>query len=426
MNPHLHCVTAESVRRGHPDKLCDQIADSILDAFLKEDPNSRVAIEVMATDGEMMVAGEIASNANVSIPPIIKSVIDNIGYQPNDLGPEGHIDVHVNINDQSPDIAQAVTRDGKDIGAGDQGIVVGYATDETPEMLPLPVVLAHRICNHLDIMFGAVRMEEKGEPMGAEDYKGLGADGKAQVTVLYNGSEPVAISTVVVSFQHDKDADLKKLKDTVRDHLTHVLLPQKLLRPSTRILINPSGRFVKGGPSADTGLTGRKLAVDLYGPVAHIGGGALSGKDATKTDRSGAYAARWVAKCIVASGLAQKCEVQIAYAIGRNKPVSMDIDTFGTGILPDYVIEKAVSEVFDLRPAAIIDALKLRNPIYSKTSVYGHFGDNTLPWENTEKRRELIATAIRQNTIINAAVDEAEKRVAQADATVGACSCQNH
>ncbi len=410
MNSNLHCVTAESVRRGHPDKLCDQIADNILDAFLKEDPASRVAIEVMATDGEMMVAGEIGTTANVSIPPIIKKVIDNIGYQPNDLGPDGHIDVHVNINDQSTDIAQAVLKDGVDFGAGDQGIVVGYATDETPEMLPLPVVFAHRICNHLDIMFGAVQMEEKGEPMGAEDYKGLGADGKAQVTVLYNGNEPVAISTVVVSFQHEKDADLKKLKDTVRDHLTHVLLPKKLVRPSTRILINPSGRFVKGGPSADTGLTGRKLAVDMYGPVAHIGGGALSGKDPTKTDRSGAYAARWVAKNIVASGLASKCEVQIAYAIGKSKPVSVDIDTFGTGILSDTVIKKAVNELFDLRPAAIIDALNLRAPVYALTSVYGHFGHNDMSWEDTSKRRELLSTAIRLNAAVNeAAVDEPEK-----------------
>lgn len=404
---HLHYVTAESVRRGHPDKFCDQIADNILDAYLKEDPNSRVAIEVMATDGEMMVAGEIASKTNISIQPIVKHVIENIGYKPDDVGPNGGIDVHININDQSPDIAQAVTKDGKDLGAGDQGIVVGYATDETAEMLPLPVVLAHRICHHLDIMFDAVRMEEKGEPMGAEDYKGLGADGKAQVTVLYNGNEPVAITTVVVSFQHDKDADLKKLKDTVHDHLTHVLLPPKLLRPSTRILINPSGRFVKGGPSADTGLTGRKLAVDMYGPVAHIGGGSLSGKDSTKTDRSGAYAARWVAKNIVASGLASKCEVQIAYAIGRSKPVSEDIDTFGTGILPDSVIRKAVNEVFDLRPTAIIDALKLRNPIYAQTSVYGHFDHSEMSWEDTTKRRELLSTAIRLNT---------EEKTASADA----------
>ncbi len=403
MNTRLHYVTAESVRRGHTDKYCDQIADRILDAYLEKDPNARVAVEVMATDGEMLIAGEITSSANVNVQPIVKNMIRDIGYAPEDVGPNGEVDMHINLNTQSPDIARAVTGNCKDIGAGDQGIVVGYATDETPEMLPLPVVLAHRICHHLDMMYDGLRLKAAGEDFDDESdilnkFVGLRADGKAQVTVLYDEDKPIAISAVVGSFQHEENAAGDRLKAAGRAHLARGLRPIEMLRPNTRILLNPSERFVKGGPTADTGLTGRKLAVDMYGTSAHIGGGALSGKDPTKTDRSGAYAARWVAKNIVAAGLARRCEVQIAYAIGKSKPISVSIDTFGTGILSDDVIEKAVNDIFDLRPAAIIEELMLRKPVYSLTSVYGHFGHNDMSWENVGKRRELLAAAIRHNS----------------------------
>ena len=285
-------LTAESVRRGHPDKLCDQIADGILDAYLRRDPDARVAVEVMATNGRITIAGEVSAGAELLEERVMCDTLERIGYRSADLSDDGELDVTIGIHAQSPDIAQAVAR--TEPGAGDQGIVVGYATDETPEYLPLPVVLAHRICRLLD----------------EEPLSGAGVDGKAQVTVSYSDGNPVAVTAVVVSVQHAKDADPDALRRDVESRIIRRAIPADLLTKETRLLINPSGRFVRGGPAADTGLTGRKLAVDQYGPAAHIGGGALSGKDPTKTDRSGAYAARWVAKNLVAAGLARRCEVR--------------------------------------------------------------------------------------------------------------------
>ena len=371
-------VTAEAVRAGHPDKFCDQFADMLLDEHLKGDPCTRAAIEVMATDAKILVAGEVTSKASVDVEPILKRLCAKVGYTMDELSTDGELALEVRLNRQSPDIAQAVV-DGEDLGAGDQGIMVGYATDETPERMPLPVVLAQSICRGLD---------ESRIPW-------LKPDGKAQVTVVYQDDAPVAVSTVVVSVQHDEDVPVETIRREVKE-LIRKVIPEKYLRPGTRLLINPSGRFVLGGPAADTGLTGRKLAVDAYGPVARIGGGALSGKDPTKVDRTGAYAARWVARSLVDAGLAKCCEVQIAYAIGRAMPVSVDVDTFGTGIVPDGVLRKAIRRTFDLRPSALIRDLKLRRPIYAPLAAYGHFGraDTKAPWEETEANETalLIAT----------------------------------
>ena len=303
----IRLVTAESVRAGHPDKFCDQVADAILDAHLRQDPNARVAVEVFATAGKIVVGGEITSKAKVSYDKIVAGVINRIGYTMSDLCGDSHglLELEVCLHEQSPDISAAVGKSmldaGKTLGAGDQGIMVGYATNETEEYLPLPVVLAHRICKRLDEL--------------KPQTTWLGADGKAQVTVAYENDVPVAVTAVVVSLQHDAEIDHKSIRRFIGKEVLGKVLPRELLKEDTRILINPSGKFVLGGPVADTGLTGRKLAVDQYGPVAHIGGGALSGKDPTKVDRSGAYAARWVAKNIVAAGMAKRCEVQIAYAI---------------------------------------------------------------------------------------------------------------
>ena len=378
-------VTAESVRAGHPDKLCDQIADAILDAHLRQDPNARVAVEVFATAGKMLIGGEATSKAEVNCGSIVEDAIDRIGYTMYDLCEDSRdpLELEIRIHDQSPDISAAVGAD--DLGAGDQGIVVGYATNETEEYLPLPVVLAHRICKRLDEL--------------KPQTPWLGVDGKAQVTVAYENDVPVAVTAVVVSLQHDAEMDRKGLRRFAGKEVLGKVLPRELLKEDTRILINPSGKFVLGGPVADTGLTGRKLAVDQYGPVAHIGGGALSGKDPTKVDRSGAYAARWVAKNIVAAGMAKRCEVQIAYAIGRSEPVSITVDTFGTGIIPDSRIEAAVKAVFDLTPAGIIRELRLNRPIYSKLACYGHFGrpELELPWEESNRKYELLSAALKQS-----------------------------
>ena len=378
-------VTAESVRAGHPDKLCDQIADAILDAHLRQDPNARVAVEVFATAGKMLIGGEATSKAEVHCGSIVEDAIDRIGYTMYDLCEDSRdpLELEIRIHDQSPDISAAVGAD--DLGAGDQGIVVGYATNETEEYLPLPVVLAHRICKRLDEL--------------KPQTPWLGVDGKAQVTVAYENDVPVAVTAVVVSLQHDAEMDRKGIRRFAGKEVLGKVLPRELLKEDTRILINPSGKFVLGGPVADTGLTGRKLAVDQYGPVAHIGGGALSGKDPTKVDRSGAYAARWVAKNIVAAGMAKRCEVQIAYAIGRSEPVSITVDTFGTGIIPDSRIEAAVKAVFDLTPAGIIRELRLNRPIYSKLACYGHFGrpELELPWEESNRKYELLSAALKQS-----------------------------
>ena len=378
-------VTAESVRAGHPDKLCDQIADAILDAHLRQDPNARVAVEVFATAGKMLIGGEATSKAEVNCGSIVEDAIDRIGYTMYDLCEDSRdpLELEIRIHDQSPDISAAVGAD--DLGAGDQGIVVGYATNETEEYLPLPVVLAHRICKRLDEL--------------KPQTPWLGVDGKAQVTVAYENDVPVAVTAVVVSLQHDAEMDRKGIRRFAGKEVLGKVLPRELLKEDTRILINPSGKFVLGGPVADTGLTGRKLAVDQYGPVAHIGGGALSGKDPTKVDRSGAYAARWVAKNIVAAGMAKRCEVQIAYAIGRSEPVSITVDTFGTGVIPDSRIEAAVKAVFDLTPAGIIRELRLNRPIYSKLACYGHFGrpELELPWEESNRKYELLSAALKQS-----------------------------
>ena len=342
----IRLVTAESVRAGHPDKFCDQIADAILDAHLAHDPAARVAVEVFATEGKMIISGEVTSKAEVDCGEIVAEVINRIGYDMRDLSdnPKGELKLEIRLHKQSPDIAAAVNKK-ESIGAGDQGIMVGYATDETHECMPLPVMLAHRICRRLD------ELKPK--------YSWMGADGKAQVTVAYENDRPVAITALVISLQHGAEIDRKNIRRFIGKEVLGKVIPGNLLKVDTKILINPSGAFVLGGPTADTGLTGRKLAVDQYGPVAHIGGGALSGKDATKVDRSGAYAARWIAKNIVAAGMAKRCEIQIAYAIGRSEPISIMVDTFGTGVISDSRIEAAVKEVFDLSLAAVIRNLCL-------------------------------------------------------------------
>ena len=385
----IRLVTAESVRAGHPDKFCDQVADAILDAHLRQDLNARVAVEVFVTAGKMLIGGEITSKAEVDCGRIVADTIDHIGYTMGDLceGLYDQMELEIRIHDQSPDISNAVgkTQPGAAIGAGDQGIVVGYATNETEEYLPFPVVLAHRICKRLDEL--------------KPHTPWLGADGKAQVTVAYENDVPAAITAVVVSLQHDAEIDHKSIRRFIGKEVLGKVLPRELLKEDTSILINPSGKFVLGGPAADAGLTGRKLAVDQYGPAARIGGGALSGKDPTKADRSGAYAARWVAKNIVAAGMSKRCEVQIAYAIGRSEPISVTVDTFGTGVIPDSRIEAAVKAVFDLTPAGIIRDLKLNRPIYSRLARYGHFGrtELELPWEEINRKYELLSAALKQS-----------------------------
>ena len=381
----IRLVTAESVRAGHPDKFCDQVADAILDAHLRQDPNARVAVEVFATAGKIVVGGEVTSKAEVDCGRIVADAIDRIGYTMCDLCEDSHdpLELEIRIHDQSPDLSAAVGA--ANLGAGDQGIVVGYATNETDEYLPLPVVLAHRICKRLDEL--------------KPQTPWLGADGKAQVTVAYENDVSVAVTAVVVSLQHDAEMDRKGIRRFIGKEVLGKVLPRELLKEDTSIFVNPSGKFTLGGPAADTGLTGRKLAVDQYGPVAHIGGGALSGKDPTKVDRSGAYAARWVAKNIVAAGMAKRCEVQIAYAIGKSEPVSVTVDTFGTGVVSDSRIEAAVKAVFDLTPAGIIRDLKLNRPIYSKLACYGHFGrtELELPWEEINRKYELLSAALKQS-----------------------------
>ena len=381
-NGNCRLVTAEAVRAGHPDKFCDQLADRLLDEHLKGDPNTRAAIEVMAADGKVLVAGEVTSKASVDVERVLKQLCAEVGYTMDELSTDGSLSLEVRLNSQSPDIAQAVG-EGDKLGAGDQGIMVGYATDETPERMPLPVVLAQKLCRGLD---------ESRIPW-------LKPDGKAQVTVLYQDDAPVAVSAIVVSVQHDADVSVETIRKTVKEEVIRKVIPEKYLRPGTRLLINPSGRFVLGGPAADTGLTGRKLAVDAYGPVAHIGGGSFSGKDSTKVDRTGAYAARWVAKSIVDAGLAKRCEVQLAYAIGRELPVSVEVATFGTGIVPDEVLCRAVRRTFDLRPATLIRELKLRCPMYAPLAVYGHFGraDINPPWEETGANETALLLAVLMN-----------------------------
>lgn len=366
-------LTAESVCAGHPDKLCDIIADSVLEACLSKDKNSRVACEVLATKGKIIVAGEISSNENINIKDIVKSVLIKVGYDPLEFK------IDVNIQKQSVDIAAGVNnalevRNGVDeeyssIGAGDQGTMYGYATTETKEMLPLPLVLSHRIVKRLD----KVRKENI--------VKGILPDGKAQVTIEYENDKPVRVKTIVISVQHEKDKTHDELFDDILTHVLWKCFEDFQFDLGTEILINPSGKFTIGGPAADTGLTGRKLMVDTYGGLTSHGGGALSGKDPTKVDRSGAYMARYIAKHIVACEFAQKCEVSVSYAIGKANPVAFSVNTFSTGLVSDEVLSEAALEVFNLRPAAIIDKLNLLNVNYSNTAAYGHFSDSVFPWE---------------------------------------------
>lgn len=369
--------TSESVTEGHPDKLCDYISDSILDAFFAEDKNSRVAVETVAGKGKIFITGEITSKAEIDIEKTTRKAIEEIGYFGDKDIDYRTCEIIINISKQSPDIAMGVDKsleekEGEDIvseGAGDQGLMFGFACAETDELMPLPISLAHKLTKRLT----EVRKQK------IIDY--LGADGKSQVTVEYEDDKPVRVDTIVISTQHKEEISLEKLKTDVIEKVIKAVVPDDLLDENTRYFINPTGRFVIGGPLGDSGLTGRKIIVDTYGGYARHGGGAFSGKDPTKVDRSAAYMARHVAKNVVANGYSKKCEIQFAYSIGVAKPVSIYIDTFGTNTIPENEIVEKINKKFDLTPRGIINYLDLRRPIYTKTTNYGHFGKETLPWE---------------------------------------------
>ena len=382
--------TSESVTEGHPDKICDQISDAVLDAILTDDPKARVACETTCTTGMVFVMGEITTSAYVDIPSIVRDTVKEIGYDGSDAGFDYKTcAILTSIDEQSPDIAQGVNcslekrehtdESELDTGAGDQGMMFGYANNDTEELMPLPISLAHKLTRRLT----QVRKE------GLVDF--LRPDGKSQVTIEYDGRTPKRIEAVVISTQHKAEVSQEELAEKVKELVIYPVLPKELVDENTKIFINPTGRFVIGGPQGDSGLTGRKIIVDTYGGYARHGGGAFSGKDPTKVDRSAAYAARYIAKNIVAAGLADECEIQLAYAIGVARPVSVMVDTFGSGKISDEKITQIVNEVFDLRPAAIIRDLDLRRPIYKATAAYGHFGRNDagFPWEKTDKAEIL-------------------------------------
>ena len=386
-----HFFTSESVTQGHPDKVCDSISDAILDEIYKVDSNARVACETFCTTGVVTVMGEISTSCYVDIPKTVRRVLCDIGYDSPEMGFDGNTcAIMTSIDEQSPDIALGVDKSlelktGEEDkynlnGAGDQGMKFGYACNETPELMPMPISLAHKLAKRL------TEVRKNGEL----DY--LCPDGKTQVTVEYDGNKPVRVDAVVVSSQHKASVEIEILRKDILEKVIKPIIPTEFFDENTKVYINPTGRFVTGGPQGDTGLTGRKIIVDTYGGYARHGGGAFSGKDPTKVDRSAAYAARWIAKNIVAAGLAEKCEVQLSYAIGVAKPMSIAVDTFFTGKYPEEKIVDAVQKTFDLRPAAIIDALNLRQPIYYKLAALGHMGreDLGVRWEETDKVSELL------------------------------------
>lgn len=374
--------TSESVTEGHPDKLCDYISDSILDSFLEKDENSRVACETVAGKGEIFITGEITSKAEVDIEKVVRQAIKEVGYDNSEIDMDYRTcKIIISLSKQSPDIALGVdksleTKKGEGIeseGAGDQGLMFGFACDETKELMPLPISLAHRLAKRLS------------EVRKQKIISYLRPDGKVQVTIEYNDGKPVRVDTIVISTQHNSDVDLDVLKKDIKDKVIKEIVPKELLDEKTKYYINPTGRFVIGGPLGDSGLTGRKIIVDTYGGYARHGGGAFSGKDATKVDRSAAYMARFLAKNIVANGYAKKCEIQFAYSIGVAKPVSIYIDTFGTNTIPEEEIVDKIKSKFDLTPRGIIEYLDLKKPIYRKTTNYGHFGKEDLSWEKIVK-----------------------------------------